>query len=57
VRASLLGEAGEALRADLDRLVLTAVIPDRARAAAGTRGSQREAADIMVTEWERFKVQ
>ena len=57
VRATLLGDAGEALRADLDRLVLTAVIPDRARAAAGTRGSQREAADTMVTEWERFKVE
>jgi hypothetical protein len=57
VRASLLGEVGDALRADLDRLVLTAVIPDRARAAAGPRGSQREAADTMVTEWERFKLE
>ena len=44
-----------ALRADLDRLVLTAIIPDRARETAGGRGDQRQVADTMVTEWERFK--
>jgi hypothetical protein len=41
------------LRTDLDRLVLTAIIPDRARSAGGR--DQRQAADTMVTEWERFK--
>ena len=40
---------------DLDRLVLTAIIPDRARETAGGRGDQRQVADTMVTEWERFK--
>jgi hypothetical protein len=44
-----------ALRADLDRLVLTAIIPDRARETGSARNGQRQAADTMVTEWERFK--
>jgi tetratricopeptide (TPR) repeat protein len=44
-----------ALRSDLDRLVLTAIIPDRARESAAAKDTQRQAADTMVTEWERFK--
>jgi hypothetical protein len=44
-----------ALRSDLDRLVLTAIIPDRARGMGSARDGQRQAADTMVTEWERFK--
>jgi hypothetical protein len=55
VRTDFTADRAAALRADLDRLVLTAIIPDRAREAAGGRGDQRQVADTMVTEWERFK--
>jgi hypothetical protein len=48
VRASLAGERGLALRADLDRLVLTALVPERARALGQSPNNLRE-------EWERFK--
>jgi hypothetical protein len=56
VRAALAGSRAGALRTDLDRLVLTGIIPDRARATAAAEGlDKRQAADTMVTEWERFK--
>ena len=55
VRASMAGARADALRTDIDRLVLTGIIPDRARAAAAEGQNQRQAADTMVTEWERFK--
>jgi hypothetical protein len=56
VRAALAGSRGAGLRTDLDRLVLTGIIPDRARATAAAEGlDKRQAADTMVTEWERFK--
>jgi tetratricopeptide (TPR) repeat protein len=55
VRTDFTAGRAAALRADLDRLVLTAIIPDRARETAGGRGDQRQVADTMVTEWERFK--
>jgi hypothetical protein len=55
VRAALVPARADALRADLDRLVLTAIIPDRARVLGSPSRDQRQAADTMVTEWERFK--
>jgi hypothetical protein len=48
VRAPLAADRGEALRADLDRLVLRAIIPDRAKVTA-------QSPDSLRTEWERFK--
>jgi hypothetical protein len=48
VRARLAIDKGETLRADLDRLVLQAIVPDRARATA-------QAPDLLRAEWERFK--
>ncbi len=48
VRAPLAADRGEALRADLDRLVLRAIVPDRAKVTAQSPESLR-------TEWERFK--
>lgn len=48
VRAPLTGNRGAALRADLDRLVTQAIIPDRVR-------RQREAATTLVFEWEAVK--
>jgi hypothetical protein len=48
VRAPLMSDRGEALRADLDRLVLQAIIPDRAKVTA-------QSPETLRAEWERFK--
>jgi len=48
VRSSLASDGGDALRADLDRLVLRAIIPDRAKATA-------QPPDALRTQWEQFK--
>jgi hypothetical protein len=48
VRATLAPDGGAALRADLDRLVLRAIVPDRAKASA-------QSADQMRAQWEQFK--
>jgi hypothetical protein len=48
VRAPLTSDVGAALREDLDRLVLRAIIPERARVLA-------QPADTLRLEWERFK--
>jgi len=48
VRAPLTPDHGAALRADLDRFVTQALVPDRAR-------RQREAAATLQTEWEAIK--
>jgi tetratricopeptide (TPR) repeat protein len=53
---SMLAERGAELRADLDRLVLTSIIPERARETAAG-GNERQAADTMVTAWEQFKAE
>ena len=47
-RASLAIDRGAALRADLDRLMLVAIIPERARALA-------QPADNLRLDWEKFK--
>lgn len=48
VRAALTPDRGVALRADLDQLVLRAIVPDRAKATAQTPESLRQ-------QWESFK--
>jgi len=48
VRASLALDRGAALRADLDRLMLVAIVPERARALA-------QPADTLLLDWENFK--
>ena len=48
VRASLAGDHGAALRADLDRLMLQAVIPERATLTS-------QSADVLRAQWEEFK--
>jgi hypothetical protein len=48
VRAPLATDKGAALRADVDRLVMRVIIPDRARTTA-------QPAHTFVSEWERFK--
>jgi len=55
VRAALAGDSGGSLRADLDRIVLQAVIPERARMMAeGDRDRERIAAELRA-EWEAIK--
>ena len=48
VRAPLASDRGVALRADLDRLVLRALVPDRARVLG-------QPADTLRVQWEQFK--
>jgi hypothetical protein len=48
VRAPLASDRGAALRADLDRLVLRAIVPDRAKILG-------QPADTLRTQWEEFK--
>jgi hypothetical protein len=48
VRAALASDRGVELRADLDRLVLRGIVPDRARALA-------QPPDALRQDWERFK--
>jgi hypothetical protein len=53
VRAMLTADRGATLRADLDRLVTQALIPDRATRLATT--DRRQAMATMMSEWEDFK--
>lgn len=53
VRAPLALDRGAALRADLDRLVVQAIIPERAARLGG--GDSQQAIAVMVAEWEAFK--
>jgi tetratricopeptide (TPR) repeat protein len=53
VRAPLARDRGAALRADLDRLMTQAIIPDRA--ARLPARDQKQAAAAMLAEWESFK--
>jgi hypothetical protein len=53
VRASLSRDRGAALRADLDRLVVQGILPDRAARIPGRDHTQVLAG--MVGEWEAFK--
>ena len=48
VRAPLASDRGAALRADLDRLVLRAIVPDRAKILG-------QPADGLRAQWEEFK--
>jgi hypothetical protein len=54
LRAVLADDRGVALRADLDRLVTTALVPERAAKLAG-RGDPKEAQSALLQEWEAFK--
>jgi hypothetical protein len=53
IRASLAPDRGVALRADLDRLVTQAIIPDRA--ARLPQRERKQAQTAMTAEWETFK--
>lgn len=53
IRATLAPDRGVALRADLDRLVTQAIIPDRA--ARLPQRERKQAQTTMTAEWETFK--
>jgi hypothetical protein len=53
VRAPLAHDHGAALRADIDRLVTQAILPERA--ARLETGNRRQALSGMLNEWEAFK--
>jgi hypothetical protein len=53
IRGAQLGARGVALRADLDRLVMQAIIPDRA--ARLPPRERKQAQSTMTAEWETFK--
>ena len=53
LRASLTKDAGIGLRADLDRLVVQGILPDRA--ARMPARDRRQALARMLNEWEAFK--
>ena len=55
VRAPLTDDQGAALRADLDRLVLQAVIPERARQMASNDRDRERAAASLRAAWETIK--
>ena len=54
VRAVLADDRGATLRADLDRLVVQAIIPERAVKVAG-KGDAKTAQTVMLSEWDAFK--
>jgi len=55
LRARVAPDHGAALRADLDRLVATAVIPERARQITSPTADIKPAIDAMTAEWEQMK--
>jgi hypothetical protein len=57
LRARIAPDRGAALRADLDRLVHTAIIPERAKQAGLLPDEQKMAVEAMTAEWEQLKDQ
>ena len=53
VRAPLASDKGTALRTDLDRLVLRAIVPERAKATAQTPESLRQQWELFKQRWNR----
>ena len=53
IRASLARDRGVTLKADLDRLMTTAIIPDRAAKAPARE--RKQALTALAAEWEHFK--
>jgi hypothetical protein len=55
VRASMMRDRGAELRADIDRLMVQALIPERARALGTGAKDVEQAAAGLTIEWERIK--
>jgi len=54
LRAALADDRGAALRADLDRLVTEALVPERAAKLAG-KADSKDAQNALLQEWAAFK--
>jgi tetratricopeptide (TPR) repeat protein len=57
VRARLARDLGAPLRADLDRLVIEAIIPERARELSTSEGDRERTASDLRAEWDLLKEQ
>jgi hypothetical protein len=57
LRVRVAADQGAALHPDLDRLVETAIIPERAREIAGPEHDPKDAADVMLEEWAQLKTE
>jgi hypothetical protein len=55
VRASMMRDRGAELRADIDRLVLQALIPERARALGSGQKEEEQVAAGLMADWELIK--
>ena len=55
IRAPFDEERGLALRADLDQLVIEAIIPERVRILASTDSDRERAAATLRAAWEAVK--
>jgi hypothetical protein len=55
VRATLAPDRGVALRTDLNRLVVDALVPERARRLAGPGRPDTEAVESLAAEWSEVK--
>ena len=55
VRASMMRDRGAELRADIDRLMLQALIPERARALRSGQKETDQAIASLTAEWDRIK--
>lgn len=55
VRASMVGEERASLRADLDRIVYKAIIPERARQLSSSPEASAQAMAAMRVEWDAIK--
>jgi hypothetical protein len=55
VRASMMRDRGAALRADIDRLALQAIIPERARALRLGSKDTEQAAAALAADWDVIK--
>ncbi len=57
LRVRVAVDQGAGLHPDLDRLVETAIIPERAREIAGPEHDPKDAADVMLEEWAQLKTE
>jgi hypothetical protein len=55
VRAPLSEDQGRALRADIDQLVLQAILPERVRLMASTDADRERVATVLRASWESVK--
>lgn len=55
VRAQLCRDGGDALREDLDKLMATTIIPERARKVASGTADAAQSEAVLFTEWRQVK--